>query len=274
MMQVIDGGRAVIHCGDCQDVLPKIVAPVDHFILDPPYEAAMHEAKGKGRRVRTDNGADLRKLSFASIEAIRAWVAANCKGRGWFLAFCTPEGVAPWRDALEAAGHRYKRACVWVKPDASPQFNGQGPGYAAEMFVTTWTGRGVSRWNGGGRSNVFTHLTNPADREGSHPTEKPVALMMEIVEKFTNPGDTICDPFMGTGATGVAALRLGRRFVGIEQNAGYYQTALGRLRLVGASDDLFAPRARPIQTRLGQWPAQRKPSEQSDGKTVKRGAAP
>ena len=54
-------------------------------------------------------------------------------------------------------------------------------------------------WNGGGGRNVFTHLTNSSDRHGEHPTEKPVSLMMEIVKKFTNPGDIILDPFMGSG---------------------------------------------------------------------------
>ncbi len=145
------------------------------------------------------------------------------------LAFCTSEGVAKWRDSIEATGMKYKRACVWVKPDAAPQFNGQGPALGHEMIVTAWNGKGHSKWNGGGRRGVFTHNTNQPDRDGTHPTEKPLPLMMELIHLFTNPGDTVLDPFMGSATTGLACMKLGRKFIGIEKDDKFFDLAYRRI---------------------------------------------
>lgn len=234
-------------CADCLDVLPALAAEFGPFgatITDPPYEAHMHRAKaGGGREIRTDGHASPAPVAFASIEAQRAPAAAAIVAatRGWALAFCTPEGVAPWRDAFEAAGARYKRACVWVKPDAAPQFNGQGPAMGAEMFTAVWCGPGVSRWNGGGRRNVWTCPTRGPERCTSHPTEKPVPLMAALVADFTAPGALVCDPFAGTGTTGVAAVRLGRRFLGIERDREWFDVAVARLEAELAAPRLALP---------------------------------
>lgn len=228
--EILLDGRATIYRGDCLDILRHLDG-ISHYVTDPPYEKTMHDAKAKRRNVRRDGHEMPPALDFASIQDARArlmpLVKQNCSG--WFLAFCTPEGIAPWRDEIESAEIRYKRACFWQKPNAAPQFNGQGPAFSVEPFVTAWCGRGVSRWNGGGRGNWFSHNTNQPDREGTHGTEKPLSLMLELIELFSNPGDLVCDPFMGSATTGVAAIALGRRFVGIELLPAHYQLAKGRL---------------------------------------------
>jgi site-specific DNA-methyltransferase (adenine-specific) len=247
--QVPGDGVRLFHA-DCRDIIPML-GLVDHVIFDPPYEKRTHDAKQNARRIRSDGRAVSPALNFDSIEGLREEVTAPLVKlcNGWFGAFCTPEGVAPWRDAIEATGARYKRACIWVKPDASPQFNGQGPAMAAECFVTAWCGAGVSAWNGGGGRNVFTHLTNPSNRHGEHPTEKPISLMSEIIQKFTNPGDVILDPFMGSGSTGVAAVRLGRRFIGVERNARFFTIASERISDALSRPDFFISTA--VKARTG-----------------------
>lgn len=244
--------------GDCREVLPGIVQ-VDHVIMDPPYEAHMHAAKrgvkvyGAQKRIRIDGHANPPPVDFASIDGLREEVtgtlAAKCDG--WFLAFCTPEGIAPWRDAIEAAGAKYKRACFWHKPDSAPQFNGQGPAMAVEAFVIAWCASGHSRWNGGGRRNIFHHSTNQPDRHGSHPTEKPLPLMCELVQLFTCKGDRVLDPFAGSGTTGVACVKHGRRFIGIEQDQKYFDIARRRIDDALARPDFFIDRpAAPKQEAL------------------------
>lgn len=241
-------GDCTLILGDCVEILPTL-GTFDAVITDPPYEAHMHAAKrgekvyGSARRIRTDGHANPPPVDFDSIDAIRPLVTPRIvmAARGWCLIFCTPEGVAPWRDALEAAGARYKRACVWVKPDSAPQFNGQGPAMGAESFVTAWCGGGLSRWNGGGRRNVFTHPCNGRDRHGVHPTEKPVSLMAELVALFTDPGQTVLDPFMGSGTTGVACALAGRPFTGIERDERYFDIAVSRIREAQRQGDLFVP---------------------------------
>lgn len=243
-----------LHLGDSREILPTL-GRADVFITDPPYEAHMHAAKrgvkhyGSARRIRNDGHANPPPLDFVSIDGVREVITplmvAACDK--WLLAFCTPEGVALWRDAIEAAGARYKRACVLYKPDSAPQFNGQGPAMAAEMFVTAWCGPGMSRWNGGGRRNVFIYPTNGSTREGTHPTEKPLPLMQELVMLFADPGDLIADPFMGSGTTGVAAVMGGRRFVGIEVSERYFDVACRRIQSALGRPDMFVERSRPAK---------------------------
>lgn len=158
---------------------------------------------------------------------------------GWFIAFCTPEGVARWADVINEGPMKYKRACVWVKPDSTPQFNGQGPASGAENFVCAWAGSGHARWNAGGKRGVYTHCVNNPERHGEHPTEKPRRLMSEIVADFTNVGDVILDPFAGSGTTGVAATTAGRGFIGIEQNPEYFAIMVARIEDAQRQRDLF-----------------------------------
>lgn len=237
-----------LYLGDCLEVLPTL-GKVDHILCDPPYEASLHAAKNKLQtRLRTDRGPSLHGVEFDPIDEIREDVvrlgAEHCTG--WFGVFCTPEGVAPWADLINLSPMKYKRACAWVKPDSTPQLNGQGPAQGYECFVVAWAGEGYSRWNAGGKRGVYTHLVN-FQRQGEHPTEKPVPLMAEIIGDFTMPGQLICDPFLGSGSTGVAAVRHGRRFVGIEQNERWFDLSCRRIAEALKQGDMFVERLKPAK---------------------------
>ena len=224
-------GDCTLYLGDCLTVLPTLAA-VDSVITDPPYEAIMHKAKASAsRRIRSDGGPDIKPLDFDCIDDIRADIANLIAGMcdGWSLIFCAPEGVGRWADAINASDAKYKRACIWVKPDSTPQLNGQGPAMGYENIIASWCGTGHSRWNAGGKRGVYTHLTNSRDRHGTHPTEKPVRLMKELIADFTYQGDLIADPFMGSGTTGVACAQMGRKFIGIEKSREYFDIACKRI---------------------------------------------
>lgn len=218
-----------MHLGDCLEVLPTL-GSVSHVISDPPYEDELHVGAAEQRIIRSDGREMYGDLGFTGINASRDAVAAACVNAsdGWSILFTLAEGVRAWRDSLQAAKAKYDTTLFWVKPDASPRFNGQGAARGAECMVTAWCGRGYRSWNGGGRRGVFTHLCN-VDRQGEHPTEKPVSLMVELVSLYTQPDDLVCDPFCGSGSTGVAAVKLGRRFVGIEQNVRWFDLSCRRL---------------------------------------------
>lgn len=237
-------GRATLYLGDARDIVPTLGA-VDHLIMDPPYEAIMHASKsGLKGLVRPDGSHHRKPLDFAPIDQIRDEVVgwgAQCAG--WFIAFCTSEGVGRWADSINASPLRYKRACVWVKPDSTPQMNGQGPAQGAEHFVCAWAGPGYARWNGGGKRGVYTHCVNGPERDGGHPTEKPRRLMSEIVSDFTDAGQMIADPFMGSGTTGVAAVMADRRFIGIELQEHYFDIACRRIEQAQRQGDLFGAAA-------------------------------
>lgn len=222
-------GDCVLYLGDCREVLP-VVGPVDHVIGDPPYEDELHAAAEARRIKRTDGGRLTGPLGFNGVNAGRAQLAeaSVAASRGWLILFTLAEGVRAWRDDLQAVGAKWDTTCFWVKPDARPRFNGQGPARGAECFVTCWAGRGHRRWNGGGKRGVYTHPVN-AGRQGEHPTEKPLALMTEIIADFTRPGEMVADPFMGSGTTGAACVALGRRFIGIERDPKWFDLACWRI---------------------------------------------
>lgn len=234
-------GRATLYLGDCLEIM-KTLEPVDHIICDPPYEASLHNSKNALRgRLRNDGGPELSGLNFDAIDGIRAAVVDACAplSKGWFITFCTVEGVWPWAEVINASSMKYKRACAWVKPDSTPQLNGQCPAQGYECFVCAWAGESHSRWNAGGKRGVYTHLVNNAERTSLHPTEKPRKLMAAIIKDFTNPGQLICDPFMGSGTTGVAAVQLGRNFIGIEKDPKYFELACDRLDKAQRQGSLF-----------------------------------
>jgi len=229
-----------LYHGDCREILPQL-GPVDHVITDPPYEEEAHTLgrrafSGRSSAKHPKGIAEERPLSFAPmteagrIETGRLMAEA---GRGWVLVFCQVEAAMLWRQALEGA--KYIRTQIWRKPDGAPQFTGDRPGMGYESIVTCWAGDGRPVWHGGGRHGVYEHMTVKA---ASHQTQKPEALMAELVSLFTNPGDLILDPFGGSGTTAVAAKRLGRRCILIEREEKYCAVAAQRLQQ-GALD-LFA----------------------------------
>jgi site-specific DNA-methyltransferase (adenine-specific) len=228
--------------GDCREILPTITE-VDHVLTDPPYEDELHEAMGRIKR--TDGQDMIQTLGFDGINESRDAVAKNIveTSSGWAIIFCLAEGVRAWRDAIQAAEGKYDTTLAWIKPDASPRFNGQGAARGFECAVTAWCGKGHRRWNGGGKRGVFTHAVNPPGRisakGGGHPTEKPLSLMCELVTLYTDAGDLICDPFCGSGTTGVAAAKLGRQFVGVEKELKWFDLSCKRISAALQQRDLF-----------------------------------
>lgn len=242
-------GECDLYLGDCLEVMPHL-GTVDHVVSDPPYEDELHGAVGRIRRA--DGREMVSSLGFEGINLTRSDVAARCveAAAGWVVLFTLAEGVRAWRDELQKAGAKWDTTCFWVKPDASPRFNGQGPARGAECFVTCWAGAGYRKWNAGGKRGVYTHCVNQG-RQGEHPTEKPVPLMREIIADFTMWGQRVCDPFMGSGTTGVACAALGRGFVGIEQNPKWFDLACKRIEEAYRQPRLIEePRPKPKQESL------------------------
>jgi site-specific DNA-methyltransferase (adenine-specific) len=208
---------------------------VDVVITDPPYEAEAHTSQ---RLVAREHGRlEVEPLTFPPITEEERYASAAEMvrlARRWILVFCQVEAAMKWRQALEAAGAVYKRTCVWIKPDGKPQYSGDRPGIGYESIVACHP-PGRSTWNGGGSHGVFT-MNKGGDARTGHQTQKPVALMERLVRLFSNKGELVLDPFAGSGTTGVAAIRNGRRFLGWEVNSSYFEIA--RRRLENAREQL------------------------------------
>lgn len=187
---------------------------VDHVLTDPPY--ALHtmqrvktSTKG-GQLAALDVGYDA--LSLEQIEAFASLCADAC--RRWVVFTMDHETRHVWQAALERAGLDHVRVGVYRRTNAPPQFTGDRPGQNTEA-VQIAHAPGRKRWNGGGL-HAFWESVQPRGAKQIRAGQKPESLLRTWIEQFTEPGETICDPFTGSGTTGVAAVQLGRRFVGYE----------------------------------------------------------
>jgi len=253
-------GDCELHLGDSLQVLPTL-GRVDHVISDPPFEAEAHTQQRRqlGRKVsHKTREVKPAALPFAAITADERIAVSRLMAEaaaGWVLVFCQAEAVKDWRESLEVGGAKYRRAMIWVKPDGMPQFTGDRPGMGYESIVAAWAGAGGSWWNGGGKHGVFIVPKHDAGHghggaKNEHPTTKPIRLMGELVSLFSKPGDTVCDPFMGSGTTGVACVRGGRKFVGIEREPKYFDIACRRIEEAYKQPDMFVSAPSPKAEQL------------------------
>ncbi len=223
-------GEATLLLGAAFDILPML-APVDVIITDPPYGRQTHQS------ARTAvNGRPAPLLDFDSIsekEFIAFCSHAVALARRWVVMSCEWRYVA----SLERAGLPLVRFGIWHKLDSAPQFTGDRPGMGWEA-VAMLHREGRKCWNGGGHPAVWVYSVE----RGEHPTQKPLPLICDWVLKFTNPGETVLDPFMGSGTTGVACARLGCNFIGIEKRPDYFELACSRIAEAHAQAELFPVR--------------------------------
>lgn len=241
--------------GECVHVMAKFEdRSIDHIMADPPYSAKVHNAQRRGctgyveptrpnaTKAQFNRSRD---LGFAPMTEALRYSAAEQFARlvkRWVLVFSDHEGSTKWGQALREAGLEVVRYLIWVKKGSAPQFTGDRPAQGHEVIVlahqqqTTPTGKLKhikKKWNGGGKHGVYTHpivLNRGKKKERIHTAQKPLALMEQFVELFTDPDDLILDPFAGGGTTLLAAHKHGRRWIGIESDIDYVNAAYDRLR--------------------------------------------
>ena len=230
-----------LYLGDCREVLPTL-GRVSATITDPPYSFQTQT----GARTRNDNkhAGDVLvpfSVTFDDLKE-RLDLCGSITDR-WMVA------SVDWRHgiSLEATppeNCKFVRAGAWVKSNSAPQFTGDRPAPGWEFVACLHSSSGKMRWNGGGKRGVWhTSIEN----QNGHPTPKPVHLMVEWVEDFTDRGETILDPFMGSGTTGVACVKLGRKFIGIEIEPKYFDIACKRISDALKQPDFCVEKPKPAK---------------------------
>ena len=224
-------GDATLYQADCMAVLPTL-GRVDCIITDPPYSANTHKMaktnKGAGHGVSLITFASLNGEQFDAVMS-RCSAAAD----GWVIATCDYKHAARYYEAPE-----FVRLGAWVKPNPMPQISADRPGQGFETVLILHSGKSQKKWNRGGGSGVWTF---PVHSGAEVPTQKPLALISAFISDFTAAGQLIADPFMGSGTTGVAALKNGRRFIGVERDASHFAIACKRIEQAYAQGQLFEP---------------------------------
>lgn len=214
-----DGVR--LYCGDAREVMRSLPAEsVDAIVTDPPYNVGKDFGSGKEADRRPDY---VEWLNLVWIECGR--IAKE----GGFLIYTNrikylPIGMNPplpwrlfhiavWHKPLALAGCWYGIAPHWepifILVKGKPWRAFRGPDVLADVLS----------------HNVVI------DGNGNHPTVKPTALYQQLIDFASLPGEIICDPFLGSGTTAVAARMLGRRCIGIDVSERYIAQAIKRLEL-------------------------------------------
>ncbi len=246
-------GDAVLYLGDCREILPTLPR-VDAVVTDPPY-------LGLSGGLQFINGGVAPKSSAVNLaigdewEANLDWVLPaweRCAGA--FMVFCTHHGLA---ETQAAVPKKPVGLLTWHKRNA-PAHPANLPRWTEE-YVWLWQNGGCVNWRVFGDTLIdepklasgcmaTERILNNAGK-AAHPTQKPVAVMAQLIEAC---GETILDPFMGSGTTGVACIKLGRKFIGIEIEPKYFDIACKRIEEAWKQPRLFEePREKVEQGKLG-----------------------
>lgn len=210
-------GDCTLYMADCREVLP-LLPKVDAVVTDPPYGI------GKDGQKRTTGGHGGRKAY-----EFRGWDAARPEPSTFSLMLASGNQHVIWggnyfADLLPARG----KWLVWDKDQRINQSDGE----------LAWTSHH-------GALRVFDLNRVSLMTDGAqHPTQKPVEIMKWSIQQLERPS-TILDPFMGSGTTGVACVKLGRKFIGIEIDPGYFEIACKRIRDAYAQPDMFIEQEKP-----------------------------
>lgn len=221
-----DCGTVRLVCGDCFESIQKLKSgSVSAVITDPPFSETTHSNAKSNRGVGHGVKAiDFKAIDFKAIDLLLSKLSAVCSG--WIVANMDWRHIAK----LEFEGHEafeLVRFGVWVKTNPMPQISADRPANGWDGIAYLFPKGKKKFWHGGG---CHGNWIGPVITDGLHPTGKPLDMVCSFVKRFTRESETILDPFMGSGTTGVAAIRNKRKFTGIEINPHYFEIAKRRIR--------------------------------------------
>ena len=243
--------------GDCLEVLGgQEVGTVDLVLTDPPWmvsqEVLIH--RGRGHKYQ---GTDI-SLNFGPWDQFKdegeywaftlAWltqVTRVCRRGAHLVCFFDVMKIGRLAELGRALGWLPRQVLVWRKSNPVPRARCVDFMVATEHALWMTLGskaRDVATFNyklGQMPNCILAPIpghTTALDGERSHPTQKPVQVLMTWVRYLSNPGDLVLDPFAGSGASLVAAKATGRRFLGVEKDRGYWEKAVARLARVESAE--------------------------------------
>jgi len=228
-------GNATLYLGDCRDILPTL-GKVDHIITDPPYSERTHSGHDAGARTGRD-GAERADLGYGALSICAAneladVFVATCDG---WIVWMTDHTLAPSIGAALERNGRYVFAPLpYFHAGRSVRLAGDGPSSWTDWLIVARTSA-QHRWGTLRGGYVAGQGWDDKVRMGG----KPTRLMQMVVSDYSRSGETVCDPFMGAGTTGIACAKEGRNFIGIEIDAAAFDIACKRIEDAQKQGDLF-----------------------------------
>lgn len=250
-------GPCELYLGDCLEVLSTLGDDAaDAVLTDPPYcsGAATESNKGSATHqgLRAETIRNERFKWFAAdnmttsglvwlLRSVSVEAARVVNEGGSLMAFCDWRMAITLGPAMESAGWRLRNLCVWNKGHF-----GLGTGFRPQHELILHLTKRAPVFHHQGYGNVLDcPRIGSGDRD--HPTEKPLGLMRALVEVTTPPGGLAVDPFMGSGATGCAAVALRRRFIGVEVDPDNFDVACRRIEAATKQADMFIEQPKPAK---------------------------
>ena len=208
--------------GDCLELMKNIPdGSVDLVLTDPPYgmdfQSNWSKLGPKHQKIKGDN----KPFIWFLYDAYRV-----LKDDSALICFTDWKNQETFKMAIDAAGFKIKSQVIWNR-----MHHGMGDlkGSFGPMHDVAWFAvKGKYKFKGKRPKDVLSHKRIPGDKN-THPTMKPISLNEELLKSLTTENDTVLDPFMGSGSTGVACKNLNRNFIGIELDEKYYQIAKERI---------------------------------------------
>ena len=230
----------MIETRDYRDTLNK-ATPCDLVLTDPPYNlgAVNGEPIQNGFSTRTMDFADQWDAVAIEYAPMAKAIADALREGGTAIVFLSWRRAGELADEFQRNGLDKVRLIHWRKTNPFPA------NMDLTYLCTAWEYAVVAHRKGGQPTfhgtfdNGLYEFPLCQDEGRWHPTQKPLRLMEQLIAKHSNPGDLVCDPFCGSGTTGVAAVKHGRRFMGGDSNKEYAERASERLRQSMRQVDIF-----------------------------------
>ncbi len=220
--------------------LQKSGIVVDHIITDPPYNIS------QDNNFSTMKSAKRQGVDFGEWDKefdLTSWISDYEKildKNGSMIVFCSYRFISKIIDKIEDSGMIVKDILQWRKSNPMPRNIDRR--YVQDTEFAIWAVKKGAKWIFNKPSDApylraqFTAPIVAGKERTIHPTQKSLYVMEQIVQIHTNPGQIILDPFMGSGTTGVAALRNNRKFIGIELEDNFFELCISKI--VGDDDSL------------------------------------
>jgi len=208
-----DDGAVQLYLGDCAQLVDQF-ASVDCVITDPPYEIT---ASGGGigatrKDLKDTEGFTDCGFDYRVLDQFKNWICFGTLRQ-------VPKLIAQ-------AGERRWMLITWNKQNPCPLINGN---YLpdTEYIIHAWS-KGCLYGDFADKARYIVHPLGDKEH-GEHPNEKPIRVMRKLVATGSDYGQIVLDPYMGSGTTGVACIRTGRKFIGIEKEPKYFEIAKRRI---------------------------------------------
>jgi site-specific DNA-methyltransferase (adenine-specific)/modification methylase len=209
---------------------------VDLILTDPPYNLGEYSTGNMKFSWRSDINNDIAEWDKGFDPAmLKDEFLRVLKPTGNIFAFCSYNLIGRWHEIFDPLFDTFQ-FFVWHKTNPVPKFRKAGFLNSCELIVCMWN-KGHT-WNFLSQKEMHNFFESPICmgkervKNPKHPTQKPVKLLKHLIKIASNEGDVVFDPFMGVGSTGVAALEMGRKFIGIEIDKDYFEAAKKRIENV------------------------------------------